>query len=94
MFVKDNKIIQALVSFADNTEGHEGVIYKAANWVFDGRCKASYDYLSSDGYLVHKKTVWDRAKKMGISESEYAEKHQYQKRKQQTKSRFILRVNK
>jgi hypothetical protein len=93
LFGKDNRDVKMLVSFADHTEGHEGTIYKATNWTYDGDCKASYYYISADGCVIHKKTVWDRAKKLGMSEADYASSHRYAKRRQATKSRFILRIN-
>ena len=32
-----HKAVQALVSYADPSVGHAGTIYKAANWIADGR---------------------------------------------------------
>jgi very-short-patch-repair endonuclease len=84
-----NPKVQKLISFAD-TSIHEGTIYKAANWVLDGETNYNYVYRSSDGYLIHKKTVWDRAKKLSLSESEYASSHGYIKVWSKPKRRFIF----
>lgn len=32
-----------------------------------------------DSLIMHKKTLWDHAKKMGMKESEFAKKYQYTK---------------
>ncbi len=88
----DQKITH-LVSFADSTFGHDGTIYRAANWTEIGRTKPSYHYIDSTGWVIHKKTLWDHAKKMGKSESEYAEENGYQKIYGKEKVKFILRLN-
>lgn len=85
-----NSTIQALISFADTTL-HDGTIYEASNWKYDGLTKKNYVYRSADArFYVHKKTVWDRAKKMGMSESEYADKHNYIKAWSKPKKRYLL----
>jgi hypothetical protein len=65
--------IKFLISFADVGANHSGTIYKAAGWLFDGQTKPNYWYINGDGHRYHKKTVWDQAKRTGISEKEYAE---------------------
>ena len=78
-----------MVSFADTTM-HDGTLYKAANWVYDGDTRRNHMYRSPEGFLIHKKTVWDRAKKMAISEKQYASDHGYIKIWSKPKKRFIL----
>lgn len=68
--------IKVLVSFADTTYGHDGTIYKASNWKFDGVVKPSYWYINQNNWIIHKKTVYNRAVKMGLTEREYANQHQ------------------
>lgn len=45
--------VGALVSYADPSAGHEGIIYKAGNWIADSRTdagrKARVDYISDGG---------------------------------------------
>jgi hypothetical protein len=76
-----------VVSFADTTVGHQGTIYKASNWKFDGIVEPDY-YYSNGIEFFHKKSIWNQAKKLGITESELviqaklvkescAEKHRY-----------------
>jgi hypothetical protein len=37
--------VRLVVSFADPTEGHLGIIYQAGNWVYTGRCDGSFEYV-------------------------------------------------
>lgn len=64
--------IKMLVAFADTTHGHVGTIYKAASWRFDGETGPSYHYLNADGNTVHKKTVYDQARRVNQPERDYA----------------------
>ena len=68
-----------LITFADSTFGHIGTIYKACNWKLISTVKPSYWYIDSEGFVMHKKTLWDHASKMSISELEYANKYGYTK---------------
>lgn len=82
--------IKCLVSFADTTYGHTGSIYKAANWKEVGRVKPDYYYVNEEGFILHKKTLYNQAIKMKMKEKEYAEKHGYVKVYGKEKIKFIL----
>jgi hypothetical protein len=71
--------VKLLVSFADSTYNHSGIIYKASNWKLDGEVESSYWYADDKGYICHKKTLWNHAKKMSMTESEYCNKYNYMK---------------
>ena len=88
-YLENHPQIKRLISFADTTI-HDGTIYKASNWQEDGETDYNYMYRSSDGYLIHKKTVWDRAKKMQITEEEYINKNNYIKVWSKPKKRFLF----
>lgn len=82
--------IKVLVSFADPTFGHNGGIYRAANWTYDGIAPASYWYYHRrKNRIWHKKSIWCQAKKHNMSENEYAKSHQLLKVHGQPKSRFL-----
>ena len=68
-----------LFSYADSTVGHSGTIYKAAGWSFDHEVKPDYWYISDDGFVMHKKTLYNRAINLKLKESEFASKFRYQK---------------
>lgn len=62
---------QKLLAFADKTMGHLGTIYKAANFDLDHIVAPDYWYASGTA-IIHKKTVYNRAKSAGMTETEYA----------------------
>lgn len=84
--------VRLLISFADTTQGHVGTIYKASNWVEDGMTGPSYHYVSKDGDVVHKKTVYDRAKSAGLKERQYANEMGFVRRHELPKARFFLKI--
>ena len=50
---KDKPQIKAVLSFADTTEGHSGVIYRATNAYFLGATGKSTFFLDTEGRLRH-----------------------------------------
>lgn len=82
-------VTKMLLSFADETFGHTGTIYKAANWCSDGTLKPDYVYVDQNGFIMHKRTLWGHSKKMGMKESEYANLWGYVKMWGKEKHRFI-----
>ena len=78
-----------MVSFSDSTFNHCGTIYKASNWLWDGVIKSDDWYRDGDGYVCHKKTLWNKAKQMVMTEGEYCEKYGYVKVFGGEKSRFV-----
>jgi len=81
-----------LVSFADTTFNHVGTIYKASNWRLDGEVAPDYWYKDNDGYMCHKKTLWNKASKMCMTESEYCAKYGFVKIRGEKKFRYIYEL--
>jgi GNAT superfamily N-acetyltransferase len=90
--ISNNKLLKYLISFSDETFNHIGTIYKASNWKHDGMVAPSYWYVNDDSYVMHKKTLWDHAKKMGMGENEYAEKYGYKKVNGKEKHRYVYKL--
>jgi hypothetical protein len=82
--------VLSLVSFADSTFGHVGTIYRAANWKQVHVVPPDYHYLSPEGFVVHKKTLYDHASRNGCKEAEYADKFGYVKSFGKSKIKFRL----
>ena len=82
--------VRMLISFADSTHNHQGVIYKASNWRLDGEVPPDYWYADNRGYICHKKTLWNHAKKMSMTESVYCEKFGYVKVWGKGKFRYVF----
>ena len=66
--------VSVIISYSDSTYGHDGTVYKAAGFTRDRVVAPDYHY-ECDGARYHKKTIWDRAKRMKMNEREYAAKH-------------------
>lgn len=89
-FKVKNRKVKLLVSFADQTQGHEGTIYKAGNWRYDGETGRSYHYENDEGRVLHKKTVYDQAKKLGMKEREYMDQMSLRRIYHLPKKRYLL----
>lgn len=85
--------IKLIISFADTTQGHEGTVYKAANWQYDGKTGRSFHYIDDSGNTIHKKTVYDLARKAGKKEAEYAQAIGYKKVRHLPKKRYLLHLH-
>lgn len=83
-----------VVSFADPHFGHNGTVYLASNWIDDGISRPSYYYSDIAGAIIHKKVVWDYAKKYGMSEAEYAMQQGLSRINTAPKRRFIYWLQK
>lgn len=60
----------AVISFADPTEGHTGTIYKACNFILDGKSEPARFYRDQNGRLRHPRQsgvniTLEKAKEMG-----------------------------
>jgi len=81
--------IKGLVTFADKQQGHTGAVYKASNWEFVNEIAPDYYYVHPVAGMKHKKTIWDKAQRMGMSESIYAEIFNFSKVWDEGKLKFI-----
>jgi len=50
--------LKIIVSYADQGQGHDGIIYQATGWIYLGATEQSY--LKILGEIVHPRTVYDR----------------------------------
>lgn len=69
----DKPKIKYLVSFADSEQGHIGTIYKASNWRLLGASPVSHRYEDKAGRSLSKKAVYNSARRLGLTERQYAE---------------------
>lgn len=87
---KDLPSTSALVSFADPDQGHSGGVYRASNWTGVGTSAPSYEYVAEDGSRVHKKTLYNRARRLGMKEREYADAKGYVRRPLPGRHKFVM----
>lgn len=71
---------QVIIAYADTTIGHSGTIYKASNFKLHHIVPADYWYVDPQGYVMHKRTLYGKAIKMKMTESEFAESKGYTKK--------------
>lgn len=83
-----NPSVSVLISFADYTMGHVGTVYKASNWTKVHEVPPDYHYVSPEGFVVHKRTLYSHAVKNKCKESEYADKFGYVKAWGKSKTKF------
>jgi GNAT superfamily N-acetyltransferase len=82
-----------LFTFADQNFNHDGALYLACGWKFVGETKPDYWYVSENGWIMHKKTLWNRAVSLGLSESLFAESFGYKKVWGLPKKKFEFRFS-
>jgi very-short-patch-repair endonuclease len=82
--------VTTLVSFADTSMGHVGTVYAAAGWKLVSTVPPDYHYVNSDGWMMHKKTLYNHAVQMKMREREYAEKFRYVKVTGKCKLKFRI----
>ena len=93
-YIKQSKPeIKLLVSFADSTFNHDGTIYKASNWILSGEVLPDYWYADDRGYICHKKTLWNKASSLKMTESEYCLKFNYMKVWGEKKFRYLYKIS-
>lgn len=56
-----------VVAFSDPEEGHQGTIYKAANFTHLGRTQAEWHVLDKDGMKRHRRVAYRHAKKHNMT---------------------------
>lgn len=72
--------VDVVVSYCDCTVGHVGTIYKASGFNLHHVVKPDYWYVTPDNWVLHKRTVYGRAKRDGLRERDFAEKFGYLKK--------------
>ena len=78
-----------IISYCDTTFNHDGAVYKALNFVEDSKIKPDYWYVDPDGWVLHKKSLYNKAKKMSLKERQYAEKFNYKRVYGKSKIKFV-----
>lgn len=61
-YLKNNTNYKMVISLADPTYNHTGIIYKASNFKLVGRTRARSDNYKLDGVVVHHRSLEDKYK--------------------------------
>lgn len=79
----------AVISYADSSHGHAGIVYQATNWLYTGAVVAHDSLYVIDGVPTHPMTLRDR----GITNPvEWAKNNGIEKIKPQPKHRYFFFV--
>ena len=84
--------VRLLVTYADQTEGHDGTMYKAGSWKLHGKTAAKYHYMDLNGMRLNKRIPWDKAKKQGVTERQMVVQMGLVKVPELPKLRFIKEI--
>jgi len=90
--IKTLNDIKMIIAYCDKTFNHNGAVYKACNFKEDRVIAPDYWYVSSDGWIMHKRTLYGHACKMSKTEAEYATERGYEKMWGDEKIRFIYEL--
>lgn len=88
-----DKKFKCVISYCDTTYNHNGAVYKACNFELDAEVPPDYWYTSPDGWIMHKRTLYGHAIKLGVTEAEYTRTFNYQKIWGMQKLRYIYQMN-
>lgn len=91
LFKARNNGVKAVISYCDTTFNHNGALYKSLGFMCDKIVKPDYWYTNSYGDVMHKKTLYNKAVKMGTTENEFAAQFNYTKVIGKEKLRFIFK---
>jgi len=89
-YLAGKAFIHTIIAYSDLTFNHHGTIYKALNFELDSVVNPDYWYVGKDGLRLHKKTLYNRARKMKLTEREYADMHALKKIKGLAKLKYIF----
>lgn len=53
LLLKNSPNLKLIISYADPAQGHEGTIYKADNWIYEGLTDKVDYYINSKGKELH-----------------------------------------
>jgi len=86
----DNKY-KCIISYSDETFNHTGIIYKASNFINDSIVPVDYWYVDSNGWKMHKRTLYGKAIQNSVTERQFAETNGYTKVYGKEKKRWVYK---
>jgi hypothetical protein len=89
---KNRPEIEHIVSFTDPGHRHVGTIHEASNWKYIGTSATSYKYMYANGREINKRTLCRAAKKLGMTEREYAIMEQVMVIRTPGKNKFVYEL--
>lgn len=81
-----------VISFADTTQGHDGTIYKASNFIKVGETSQSYYYVDEYNNKFHKKVIYNHARSLKVSLDKYVKDTNLTKIKEEKKIKYLYKA--
>jgi len=88
-----NLNVTNVISYCDTTVGHTGAVYKSLGFMLHHEVDPDYWYIDTNGWVMHKKTLYERARKMGTTEADYASQFGYIRKYGGRKYCFLKKLN-
>lgn len=82
--------VELVIAYSDSTVGHRGTVYRAANFRLHHVVPPDYWYVDQDGFVMHKRTLYRRASRLSMSESDFAVERGYLKQWGGSKLCFVM----
>lgn len=57
---KENPNLQLVISYADKSQNHLGIIYQAGSWIYEGETKKEVVEIMINGEKIHRRSAYDR----------------------------------
>jgi hypothetical protein len=93
--IKKLKKYDLIVTYADPFAGHNGMVYKSANWIFDCIIKPDgHPLFFIDGKRISPRTLYDRHGTQSVKKMKEIYKDRLVLKKKPCKKRFIRIINK
>lgn len=84
-----------IVTYSDPFAGHDGMVYKASGWIFDGIIgKDGHPLFFIDGKRISPRTLYDRHGTQAVSKMKEIYGNRLELKKKPLKKRFIKILNK
>lgn len=92
-FVRELKI-SLLIAYSDTTQGHQGCLYKACNWIHVGTSYPNYHYVEKKTkQLITRSRAASLAKQIGINENDYASQNGLEPELEKFKHKYIYPIS-
>ena len=84
-----------IVTYSDPFAGHDGMVYSASGWIFDGMiCKDGHPIFFIDGEMISPRTLYDRHGTQSVPKMKEIYGNRLELKAKPLKKRFIKIINK
>ena len=93
--IKQKYKYDIIVTYSDPFAGHDGMVYSASGWIFDGMiCKDGHPIFFIDGEMISPRTLYDRHGTQSVPKMKEIYGNRLELKAKPLKKRFIKIINK